>query len=105
MYSRRALSAFFTDQEALAGGEFNKFFPQSRDQFDIVYTQEKQGFAEAILRADGDDVATLAIFDTVSNPDAAAKYADSTEKTTNYYEHTGTQTLARRLIEQAVNEI
>lgn len=25
--------------------------------------------------------------------------------TTNYYEHTGTQTLVRRLIERAVNEI
>lgn len=73
-----------TDQEALAGGEFNKFFPQSHDQFDIVYTQEKQGFAEAILRDDGDDVATLAIFDTVSNPDAAAKYADSTEQIADY---------------------
>jgi len=73
-----------TDQEALAGGEFNKFFPQSHDQFTIVYTQEKQGFAEAILRDDGDDVATLAIFDTVSNPDAAAKYTDSTDKVADY---------------------
>jgi len=27
------------------------------------------------------------------------------DMTTNYYEHTGTQTLARRLIERAVNEI
>jgi len=27
------------------------------------------------------------------------------DMTTNYYEHTGTQTLARRLIKRAVNEI
>ncbi len=34
--------------------------------------------------------------------DYAAAFLDMT---TNYYEHTGTQTLARRLIERAVNEI
>ena len=27
------------------------------------------------------------------------------DMTTNYYEHTGTQTIARRLVERAVNEI
>ncbi len=73
-----------TDQAAVAGGEFNKFFPEARDEFDVVYTQEKQGFAEAILRDGDDDVATLAVFDTISNPDAAAKYADSTEEVASY---------------------
>ena len=39
---------------------------------------------------------------TDSKLDYLAAFMDMT---TNYYEHTGTQTLARRLIERAVNEI
>lgn len=50
----------------------------------MVFTQEKSGFAEAVLKQDGEDVATLAVFDTVSNPDAAAKYADSDETVAGY---------------------
>ena len=73
-----------TAQEALAGGEFNKFFPESRDEFEVVYTQEKIGFAEANLKEEGNDVATLAIFDTVSNPAAADKYAESSEELEGY---------------------
>jgi hypothetical protein len=46
----------------------------------VVYTQEKTGFAEAVLKHEGEDVATLAIFDTVSNPEAAEKYKESTKK-------------------------
>ncbi len=73
-----------TDKEALAGGEFNKFFPQDSDDYDVVYTQEKSGFAEAVLKQAGKDVATLAIFDTVSNPAAAEKYRESSEKIGDY---------------------
>jgi hypothetical protein len=73
-----------TAQEALAGGEFNKFFPESRGAFEVVYTQEKIGFAEANLKEDGVDVATLAIFDTVSNPAAADKYTESSEELEGY---------------------
>ncbi|MCB0105886.1 MAG: hypothetical protein KDE53_08250 [Caldilineaceae bacterium] len=73
-----------TTKEALAGGDFNQFFPQDRDQFDVVYTQEKQGFAEALLRADDQDAATLSVFDTVSNPAAAEKYTASSESIEGY---------------------
>jgi hypothetical protein len=52
--------------------------------FEVVYTQEKIGFAEATLKEDGEDVATLAIFDTVSNPAAAGKYAESSEELEGY---------------------
>jgi hypothetical protein len=69
-----------TDQEAVAGGEFNQFFPESTAEYSVVYTQEKTGFAEAVLKHEGEDVATLAIFDTVSNPEAATKYKESTKK-------------------------
>ncbi len=68
----------------MAGGEFNKFFPASNDDYEIVYTQEKIGFAEAVLKQGGEDVATLAIFDTASNPEAAAKYAASSEEVAGY---------------------
>ena len=74
-----------TEKQALAGGQFNKFFPQALDGFKIIYTQEKQGFAEAKLEdANGKELATLSIFDTVSNPEAAAKYQQATEKLQEY---------------------
>jgi hypothetical protein len=73
-----------TAKEAVAGGEFNKFFPQSNDDYSVVYTQEKVGFAEAVLKHEGEDVATLSVFDTVSNPGAAAKYQESTKKLGDY---------------------
>jgi len=66
-------------KEALPGSLFNKMFPKPSGDFDIVYTQEKPGFAQAKLVKKGEDVATLAIFDTVSNPDAADKYKDVQE--------------------------
>jgi hypothetical protein len=69
-----------TDKEAVAGGALNRFFPASTDVYAVIYTQEKTGFAEAVLKHEGEDVATLAIFDTVSNPEAAAKYKESTKK-------------------------
>jgi len=73
-----------TAQEALPGGEFNKFFPADNAEYDVVYTQEKIGFAEAVLKHEGEDVATLAIFDTASNPEAAEKYAASSEEVAGY---------------------
>jgi hypothetical protein len=69
-----------TDKEAVAGSAFNQFFPESTAEYSVVYTQEKTGFAEAVLKHAGEDVATLAIFDTVSNPEAATKYKESSKK-------------------------
>ena len=54
-------------------------FPKPAGDFDVVYTQEKTGFAEAKLVKKGQDVATLSIFDTVSNPEAADKYKETQE--------------------------
>jgi hypothetical protein len=67
-------------KEATQGSEFNKFFPDAKDGFERIYTQEKKGFAEAKLKKDGKDVAMLSISDTTSLPSAAQKYAQSTEK-------------------------
>ena len=73
-----------TSAEDLAGGEFNKFFPDSEGDFSVVYTQEKSGFAEAVLKENGEDVATLAVADTVNNPSALEKYSESTQKVGGY---------------------
>jgi hypothetical protein len=62
---------------AVPGSMFNKMFPKAEGDYDVVYTQEKTGFAQASLVKKGTDVATLSIFDTASNPDAYAKFQDT----------------------------
>jgi hypothetical protein len=64
-------------REAERGSDFNKYFPKPAAPFNLVYTQEKKGFAQASLKKDGKEVATLSVFDTVSNPEASAKYSGS----------------------------
>jgi hypothetical protein len=71
-------------REAVAGGEFNKFFPKADGGFDTVYTQEKSGFAQAMLTQEGKEVATLSVFDTVSNPEAAQDYKSATSQLQGY---------------------
>ncbi len=73
-----------TSKTAVAGGQFNRFFPKGQQDYTVVYTQEKSGFAEAVLKNKGTDVATLSIFDTISNPAAAAKYQASTKQVSGY---------------------
>jgi hypothetical protein len=60
--------------EALPGSAFNKFFPESGDGAKVTYTQEKKGFAQADLKLDGKEVATLSISDTANNPSAREKF-------------------------------
>ena len=64
-------------KEALPGSSFNKMFPKKEGDYDLVPTQEKAGFAEYTLVKKGQDVATLAVFDTASSPDTADKYRGS----------------------------
>jgi hypothetical protein len=71
-------------KDATQGSEFNKFFPAGGNGYERVYTQEKKGTAQAKLKKDGKEVATLTIFDTKSNPTAAAKYQQSTKKVAGY---------------------
>ncbi len=69
----------------LAGGEFNKFFPAANESgYTRVASQEKEGFAEYKLKKDGKDVAMLAVTDTVTNPEAAAKFRESTRQINGY---------------------
>jgi hypothetical protein len=71
-------------KDAVPGSLFNKMFPKPEGDYDVVYTQEKPGFAQAKLVKKGDDLATLSIFDTASNPESVAKYKDSTETFAGY---------------------
>lgn len=73
-----------SEGDVVPGGEFNRFFPQPNDPFDIVFLQEKEGFAEASLRLDGEEVATLAVSDTANNPSARDKFAESDEELDGY---------------------
>ncbi|NCJ07138.1 hypothetical protein GS597_11590 [Synechococcales cyanobacterium C] len=71
-------------KEAVPGSQFNALFPQPRDGFERVYTQEKKGFSEAKLKKDGKDLAMLSISDTISLPMAAQKYSESTATLAGY---------------------
>jgi hypothetical protein len=56
------------------GGEFNKFFPKNEPGFEMIASQEKNGFAEYKLKKDGKDLAMIAISDVANNPKAAEKF-------------------------------
>jgi hypothetical protein len=71
-------------KDATQGSNFNKFFPKPSNGYERVYTQEKKGFAQAKLKKEGKDVATLSISDIKSTPAAAAKYQQSTKKIAGY---------------------
>lgn len=67
-------------KDAEQGSSFNQFFPKDQQGYNVLFTQEKKGFAEAKLKQDGKDVAMLSVSDTTSTPQAAQKYQSSTEK-------------------------
>lgn len=71
-------------REATQGSEFNRFFPPQGNGFERIYVQEKKGFAEAKLKKDGKELAMLAISDTISTPEAAAKFQNSTMQIAGY---------------------
>ena len=70
--------------EAVQGSNFNALFPDAADGFDVVPSQEKKGFSEYKLKKDGALMAMLSINDTISNPDAAAKFANSDRSVAGY---------------------
>lgn len=70
--------------DAVSGGSFNRFFPATKGNDDLVYAQEKTGFAQAKLIQSGEEVAMLSISDITSNPSAADKFADSTQSINNF---------------------
>ena len=61
-------------EKVLLGSQFNQFFPPDGAGYARVYTQEKDGFAEAKLKQNGEELAMLSVSDTAANPSAAEKY-------------------------------
>jgi hypothetical protein len=64
-------------KESVEGSAFNRFFPQVESPWDIVFKQEKTGFAQASLHQDGREVAVLSVSDTKNNPEATEKFKSS----------------------------
>ena len=70
--------------DSQAGSSFNRFFPDSGNGYERVYSQEKKGFAQAKLKKDGKEIAILSISDVLNNPSTVNKYQSSTEKIGGY---------------------
>lgn len=70
--------------KTMAGGNFNKFFPSKSGDFDVVFVQEKSGFAEAKLKKAGNEVATLSIADIAGRSNAADKFNSSSMSVAGY---------------------
>lgn len=71
-------------QEPVEGGDLNAFFPDEDalqdDGYDLVFKQEKDGFAMASLQKDGDELAQLSLTDLRSNPSAVDKFKASRDR-------------------------
>jgi hypothetical protein len=80
----KARGATAVVQEAESGGSFNRYFPEARNGYQRIYTQEKKGFAEAKLTRDGKDVAVMAISDTLNNPTAKSKFQNAQNSINGY---------------------
>lgn len=72
------------DDNAVDAQTTNKYFPSEVEGYEIVFTDEKQGTTMADVKVDGVQVATLAIFDTVSNEEAREKFANAESELQGY---------------------
>ena len=64
-------------QGKVKGALLNAFFPKDDGDWDVIYTQEKEGFAQAKLENGGKEVATLSVSDFSQNTEAIAMYEAS----------------------------
>ena len=70
--------------KVVEGGSFNKLFPKDEAGSNVVFSQEKKGYAQAILEQNKKKVATLNISDIAANPEAIQKYAGASKKIAGY---------------------
>ncbi len=66
------------------GSALNKIFPPAGGGYKVTYTQEKKGFAQAEVVQDGKKIASLSISDTLTNPEAKAKFATANGRLGGY---------------------
>lgn len=71
-------------EEAVKGGELNRYFPQNQGNYQVIYTQEKRGFAQAKLKQNGEELALMSISDLANNPTAAKKFQESQDSIQTY---------------------
>ncbi len=71
-------------KDSQAGSSFNRYFPGNTGGYERIYSQEKQGFAQAKLKKDGQEVAILSISDTLNNPSAKDKFAQSSQQVAGF---------------------
>ena len=72
------------DTGEVEGGSLNTFFPKDQEGYRVVYNQEKDGFVQASLEKEGEEIATLAISDLNTNLGIKAKYSESTMQVASY---------------------
>ena len=65
--------------QVVNGSDFNRLFPAPEAGQQIVFTQEKRGFAEARLKQGDELLGLLAISDTTTAPAARSKFSVSAE--------------------------
>ncbi|MFO7628280.1 MAG: hypothetical protein R6W06_01940 [Prochlorococcaceae cyanobacterium] len=66
--------------QVVNGSAFNRLFPAPEAGQQIVFTQEKRGFAEARLKQGDELLGLLAISDTTTAPAARSKFSASAEQ-------------------------
>lgn len=71
-------------RESQSGGNFNRYFPKSGGGYERVYSQEKQGFAQAKLKKDGQEIAILSISDVLNNSSTVDKFQGSSSQIGGY---------------------
>lgn len=67
-------------QQVVNGTSFNRLFPPSESGLRVTMSQEKRGFSEARLKKDDQVIALLAISDTITAPEARAKFEQTQER-------------------------
>jgi hypothetical protein len=68
----------------VSGGSFNKFFPPESDGAKRVFSQEKNGYAEAKLQKDGKEIAMLSISDSSLDLMANDRFKSARDKLQGY---------------------
>lgn len=71
-------------KDSQSGSAFNRFFPDSSDGYQRVYSQEKKGFAQAKLNKDNKEIAILSISDTLNSPNTVDKFQSSNNQINGY---------------------
>ena len=71
-------------EEAVSGGNLNRFFPKSDAGYERVFVQEKAGFSQAKLKQNGEELGLLSINDLSKNPKALGKFEKSDQALNGY---------------------